>query len=81
MDPTATFSLFGSDYDLEYLPVIETPVVTSRQASPPRSVIVQCMHASRYTTAKYMKISTSLNSRMCLSCAHVFRHFNGAQCS
>ena len=47
MDPTATFSLFGSDYDLEYLPVIETPVVASKQASPPRSVnshfIVQCM--------------------------------------
>ena len=48
MEPRATFSLFGSDYDLEYLPVIETPVVTSKQPSPPRLVksyfISQCFN-------------------------------------
>jgi hypothetical protein len=40
MEPTATFSLFGSDFDLEYLPVIETPasVITSQQSSTPRLV-------------------------------------------
>ena len=38
MEPTATFSLFGSDFDLEYLPVVETPAsaVPSKQSSPPR---------------------------------------------
>ncbi|CAB4035143.1 PHD and RING finger domain-containing 1 isoform X4, partial [Paramuricea clavata] len=37
MEPTATFSLFGSDFDLEYLPVIESPAsaITSQQSSPP----------------------------------------------
>ena len=48
MEPSATFSLFGSDYDLEYLPVIETPVVMSKQPSPPRLVksyfISQCFN-------------------------------------
>jgi hypothetical protein len=38
MEPTATFSLFGSDFDLEYLPVIEAPAVISKQPSPPRLV-------------------------------------------
>ena len=35
MEPTATFSLFGSDFDLEYLPVIEPPApVVTTQSTP-----------------------------------------------
>ena len=38
VEPTATFSLFGSDFDLEYLPVIERPAApVSKKSSPPRS--------------------------------------------
>ena len=77
MEPSATFSLFGSDYDLEYLPVIETPVVTSKQPSPPRLVksyfISQCFNQNIWLTFCLIlllhtarKIPTGLNCQYSL---------------